>query len=463
MISICIPTYEQKGLGAYYLTLLLHSIQIQTFKGVYEVVISDNATDGSIHATARKFDHVLPIRYFHNPVRGASENINNAIGLAKYDKVKLMMQDDLFNSISALEVFNDVLEGAGWVISFSIHLDGQGRKTGHRQASYNPLNWDNNTVGMPSVVAFRKCGIEFNPDLKTFCDLYFYYQLYQVYGEPVVIPSQLVAQRYHNASLSRNQPPSHAKDKRYLISRGLIPGSLPRVVVAVIVYNRYDNIERWIKCWVQSEQYLNGAELVIIFNNENENPYNYNHSYAPGIKVISRPNVGYDIGAFQDVCKGRLAGFPEYDYLLWCTDDTIPMQKDFISPFLDSFGPRTGITCMQISSEYRRHVRTTGFCITRQVAAKLRWAVDPIKTVQDCWHFEHRGGPWTLLSQVERMGLKAVQVTPNFETAPLYDMGFWYRNEAAKKLAPLKDRMNEHNRNFNNAAIPAGLPEGART
>lgn len=161
MISICIPTYEQKGLGAHYLTLLLQSIQAQTYKD-YEIVISDNATDGSIHTVARKFDYALPIRYYFNLVRGASENINNAISLAKYDKVKLMMQDDLFTSPHALALFNEALEGSGWVVSFSTHIDGNGRKTGHRIAAYNPLNFDTNTIGMPSVVAFRKCGVNFN-------------------------------------------------------------------------------------------------------------------------------------------------------------------------------------------------------------------------------------------------------------------------------------------------------------
>lgn len=452
MISICIPTYEQKGQGAYFLTQLLTSIRAQTYTGEYEVVISDNATDGSIKKVADNFP--LPIVYYFNPVRGASENINNAIALARYDKIKLMMQDDLFIHPLALQIFDQALDGAGWAVSFSTHINALGQKTGQRIAVYNPTNFESNTIGMPTVIGFKKSHVRFLPELKTFCDLYFYYQLYQLYGMPEVIPSQLVAQRFHNASLSRNQAPSHSRDRRYLISKGLIPGTLPRVVVAVVCYKRYDNMERWLDCWAQCDTH--GAQLVFIFNNDNTPgvaPGNFNNSYLTGVKVINRPNIGYDIGAFQDVCKKRLPGFPEYDYLLWCTDDTIPMQKDFISPFLDGFDKRTAVTCMQISNEYRRHIRTTGFCITPQVAARLRWAVDPITTVADCHNFEHRGGRWTLLGQVEAWGMRAIQITADFEKSPLYDMGFWYRNEAAKKLAPQKDRMNEHNSIFNTQQI----------
>lgn len=443
MISIAVATYEQKGHGAEMLTLLLQSIKQQNFKDPYEVVISDNALDGTILDVCAKFPS-LPINYHFNPVRGASENINHAIELCQYDKVKIMCQDDYFTDPLALQKFSNILDVAGWAVTDSYHVDATGRKTGHRVATYNPENFDSNTVGMPSVMAFRKCGVQFDTRLKTFCDLYFYYQLYQTYGPPAKVPGFNVAQRFHNASLSRNQPGSHKADKAFLIRNGLIPGSLPRVVVAVVVYNRWQNVDRWMEVWKQCN--TEGAKLVIIINAE-DNSRPYSARYDTGITYITRPNIGFDIGAFQDVCRNRLPGFPDYDYLLWNTDDTIPMQKDFISPFIDSFTKNVGLTCMQISTEWTRHVRTTGFCITKEVAKRLHFPVDPIKTVQDCWYFEHRGGNMTLLRQVERMGLKAIQVA-ELQKSPLYDMGFWYRNEAAKKVAHLYDRMAEHNRIF---------------
>lgn len=448
MISICIPTYEQRGAGAHMLTALLESIQMQQFNFPFEIVISDNATDGTIKAVCDKY-HKLPIHYYFNPVRGASENINNAIDLAKYDKIKLMMQDDLFVHPMALAAFNAALDFNGWVVSNSLHINAQGTRVGQRIAEYDPLNFDTNTIGMPSVIAFRKTDIRFDARLKTFCDLYFYYQLYQAYGMPLIIPGFNIGQRFHNASQSRNQPPSHKADKNFLIRQGLIPGTLPKVVVAVVVYNRWENIDRWVSVWKQCE--TAGAQLVIIANDDNVSrvqPAYFKDSHAQNVIVLNRPNVGYDIGAFQDVCRNRLPGFPDYDYLLWCTDDTIPMDPNFISKFTDPFEKGIGLTCMQISSEYTYHVRTTGFCIPKTIARRLKFPADPITTKQECLHFEHQGHSRTMYRQIIiGMRQKIVQVTP-LEQSPLYDMGFWYRNAEAKKVAHLHDRMAEHYKIF---------------
>jgi len=441
MISICIPTYEQKGHGAKYLAELLVSITRLNFNAPYEILVSDNATDGSIKKVCEAFAG-LPITYYFNPVKGASENINNCIELARYDKIKLMMQDDLFIDPYALQNYSDALDMAGWVVANSTHINARGLRTGQRLAEYDPHDFDHNKIGMPSVVAFRRSELRFDPSLKTFCDLYFYYQLFQLYGPPEILRKYLIAQRFHDASLSRNQPPSHKKDKQALIRRGLIPGSLPRVVVAVVVYDRFENVDRWLDLWARCN--TKGAELVIIVNNKTTRYEQYET-----VRIIERPNVGFDIGALQDVCKERLEGFPDYDYLLCCTDDTIPMSPDFINDFIDPFEKRVGLTCMQISREVTRHVRTTGFCIPKAVAKRLVFPADPIKTVQECWHFEHRGGPRTLLKQVERMSLVCLQIAP-LEKSPLYDMGFWYRNEQARKQAHLYDRMKEHEKIFPN-------------
>lgn len=444
MISICIPTYEQRGEGAKMLSVLLMSIATQQFTDPFEVVISDNATDGSIKHTVDAFrftyEH-LNIVYRQNPVRGVSENINNAIDLARYDKIKLMMQDDYFAHPTALQQFSNALDHSNWVISDSIHVNADGVKTGERRANYYPDNFDTNTVGMPSVIAFKKSDIRFDARLSTFCDVYFYYQLYKKFGEPGYIPHKIIAQRYHNASQSRNQPGSHVKDKNFLIRQGLIPGVLPRVVVAVVVHDRFENVQRWYDVWQQCD--TKGAQLVIIHNGDDRG----RGIHSSFIKILFRQNIGYDIGAFQDVCRQRLPGFPDYDYLLWCTDDTIPMSKSFIWDFIDKFDPKTGCVCMHISPEVTKHIRTTGFCIPKKIAQGIKFAYDPITTRNQCLFFEHRGNGWTLYQQIIAKHRKITQVAP-LETSPLYDMGYWYRNEEAKKQAAEKDRMQEHYKIF---------------
>src|SRR4029079_4102656 len=109
----------------------------------------------------------------------------------------------------------------------------------------------------------------------------------------------------------------------------------------------------------------------------------------------------------QDVCKERLNGFKnDWDFLLWCTDDCIPMNKDFITPFIEKHKPGVGITCMQISKSTAAeiHVRTTGFCITKEISKRLTFPADPITTKQQCYLFEHRGAKKTLTNQIRSMG-----------------------------------------------------------
>lgn len=199
---------------------------------------------------------------------------------------------------------------------------------------------------------------------------------------------------------------------------------MTRVVVAVVVYDRFQNIKEWIRSWSMCE--TNGAELVIIHNYPNETERESFSDYCNnlGIKYIPRVNVGYDIGALQDVCRNRLDGFPDYDYLIWCCDDLIPMRKDFIKQYIDKFNqPNVGCAALDISPSVRKHIRTTGFCIPKHVAEKLQFLVDPIITKEDCYKFEHRGGTNIFLDQIKRMGLIAVQVSP-INTACFWDSGF---------------------------------------
>jgi hypothetical protein len=204
-----------------------------------------------------------------------------------------------------------------------------------------------------------------------------------------------------------------------------------KTVVSIIVYNRYENIDRWIKCWQKSDQ--KDAELVIVQSIDHMVKSDDVKTMCKdnGIKYFSRKNEGMDIGAFRDVCQGKIKGFPDFDRLLWITDDVIPMKKDFVSYFTQG----EGLNCLEISSlNAPTHVRTTGFCITKEMAQKLKFS--ELKSKMDCYQFEHRGND-TLMLQVQRMGFKVNQISP-LETSPLWDTG----NRAYLK------RMKEHLREF---------------
>lgn len=196
-----------------------------------------------------------------------------------------------------------------------------------------------------------------------------------------------------------------------------------KVVVAVCVYNRFDNIKKWLLCWRQYNHNL-AVELVIIHNHygdEKEKIKFKTLCETEKIRYVPFSGQGFDIGRLQDVFKGRLAGFPEWDYLLWCTDDVLPMIKDFISPFIKKIKQSgVGVAAMQLSASVSPHFRTSGFCISKKVASKIEFPTDHITTKAQCYTFEHRGGDKTFTNQIRQMGLSCEQVAP-IETSPLWD------------------------------------------
>jgi len=199
------------------------------------------------------------------------------------------------------------------------------------------------------------------------------------------------------------------------------------IAVCIVIHNRLPNLKRWITCWKQRIPCADVEELVVIHNhygNARDRDLYASICKEAGITYLPRHRGGFDIGAFQDVCRGRLEGFPETDLLLWCTDDCMPMRKDFLKPFLEQLSlPTIGMSCMKISSEYALHARTTGFCLRMSTAKQLEFPVDPITTKEDCYAFEHRAGRKTLYQQILRMNLQVVGVSSE-ETCPLWDSDF---------------------------------------
>lgn len=197
-----------------------------------------------------------------------------------------------------------------------------------------------------------------------------------------------------------------------------------KITVAICVHNRFDNIKLWVNCWRQCN--TENAELVIVHNYyEDEGLRRKFEKYSEenNIKYIPREHEGYDIGAFQDVCRERLKGFPDFDYLLWACDDTIPMTRDFIKPFLDKLTDGVGVVCMDLSPYVRTHIRTTGFLIRRETANKLTFEVDPIISKEDCYRFEHRDPVNWFYQQIINLRLSVLQVDAR-ESSPLWDMGY---------------------------------------
>lgn len=221
MISVIIPTYEQKGQGHIVFRKLLDSICIQDCLQIVQVVVSDNSVDDKIQRVCNNYQQRLSIKYVRNPVRGVSANTNNAINHADHDMIKVMYMDDLLLTPHALTKFMISLKKHMWSFSDSIHINADGKKTTTVSATFNPKTiLQFNSIGMPSVIAFRKSELRFDERLKTCLDNHFYLQLFRMFGHGCHIEQCLIAQRFWRNQLSANQPDFKTRDIELLKREG---------------------------------------------------------------------------------------------------------------------------------------------------------------------------------------------------------------------------------------------------
>lgn len=193
-----------------------------------------------------------------------------------------------------------------------------------------------------------------------------------------------------------------------------------KTLVVIIVWNRFENLKLWINCWNQCNKM--DAEMVIVHNLEIDNEKYSQICKNNGILYVPRVNRGFDIGAFQDVCKERLVNFPNtWDNMIWITDDCIPMSKDFVKQYLEQLSDKT-IPCYEISKEVKTHIRTTGFLITKDISKKLTFPKDPIETREDCYQFEHKSRT-SLYEQIVAMEKRPIMLDNDLKSSPLWDAG----------------------------------------
>lgn len=191
-------------------------------------------------------------------------------------------------------------------------------------------------------------------------------------------------------------------------------------IVVILVWNRFENLKLWVNCWNQCIKM--DAKMIVIHNLESDNDKYLQLCKDNGITYIPRENKGFDIGAFQDVCKERLPNFPnKWDNLIWITDDCIPMSKNFVGDYLECLSD-TVIPCYEISDIVKRHVRTTGFLVTKEIANKLIFPKDPMGSREDCYQFEHKSKN-ALFEQIIGMGKKPVMLVKDLKLSPLWDSG----------------------------------------
>lgn len=182
LISICIPAYKNVA----YLKRLLDSIAIQRFNN-YEVIITDDSPDSDVQNFIASFEGINNLKYVRNPVAlGTPENWNAAIRLANGEWIKLMHDDDWFQSAESLNIFvNEIQKSPAADFIFSAYsnvLLSNGAKKDIRASAFRrQLLRANgatlaakNVVGPPSAVLYKRSELFFDKRLKWLVDVDFY-------------------------------------------------------------------------------------------------------------------------------------------------------------------------------------------------------------------------------------------------------------------------------------------------
>ena len=195
-----------------------------------------------------------------------------------------------------------------------------------------------------------------------------------------------------------------------------------KTALTVVIYDRDHNLRTWCAAWGLVRAKYPDVEFRVICNNPTKYDFYRSQVEAVGGVFIERPNRGFDIGSLQDIARRRLAGFGEYDFLLWCVDDLLPIRPDFIDAFLNARTNPAEIPVFELSLNPVRHIRTTGLFMPCELVEKLEFQADPVETKEHCYRFEHRERANHFLLQIERHGYRAKQIAPVINS-PMWDTG----------------------------------------
>lgn len=190
-----------------------------------------------------------------------------------------------------------------------------------------------------------------------------------------------------------------------------------KIAVVVCLFDRHENLRKWLHCWQMCD--TTDAELFIVNNKYEGLDANFWFKLCTekGVNYLVRRNVGFETGIIQDCFRGKIGG--KWDYLIFVTDDTLPMKRDFIQRYIEGMKEDSvEVTYMEASNVVAPHIRTTGFCISRELSIKMVFPRGDSKVISkgDCYHFEHTGGEETFLSQIMKHGKNTKMVAPLHES-----------------------------------------------
>ena len=191
-ISVCIPAYEAKGKGVFFLQKNVEGILKQTYTN-FEIIISDHSIDDKVEKYVLSLNN-SKIKYlrYKDHIGKPGYNTNNAIKNSTGDYIKIMNQDDYIESNDFFEKTIELInKGHKWVLSNFKHLDYRTNKfywnmTPSLRVDGKHLLNGENSIGCPSVGLIPKGElIDVNVTYMIDCELW--YRMYIKHGLPGIV------------------------------------------------------------------------------------------------------------------------------------------------------------------------------------------------------------------------------------------------------------------------------------
>lgn len=277
-ISICIPTYEMKGLGVKYLEHSFEILKKQSFNN-FEVIISDHSKNDAIKNLCNKYKDYINIKYYRNKknIGSSSSNINNALKNASGKIIKILFQDDfLYNDKSLEEIVNNFnIKEDNWMVTACEHsYDG---KTFFRKfyPKYNKMIFlGKNTISSPSVLTIKNnTKIFFDEKLIWLMDCDYYKRCYDNFGQPKILNKINVVNRVgdHQVSNSLVNKMTKIKETVYIIIKNIKIKQNIEIEKATLVAVSSIKIKETIKALKKSMHGIKYKEVLLISDEKPEN------------------------------------------------------------------------------------------------------------------------------------------------------------------------------------------------
>jgi glycosyltransferase involved in cell wall biosynthesis len=202
-----------------FLKKTLDSIAAQTFKN-FEVIVSDDSTNNEVKKLVENYREKFKLIYHKNPSSlGSPANWNKALDLSGGELIKFIHHDDWFKSPDSLREFAHPFENKKISFAFCVSeiLNVSENTISFNRPSTEFINkikadpknlFNDNRIGSPSAVMFRRSDLRFDEKIKYVVDVDFYIQYlgqreFAFIDQPLIVNTSNHPGQVTTASLNR--------------------------------------------------------------------------------------------------------------------------------------------------------------------------------------------------------------------------------------------------------------------